>query len=200
MDYLCKWVFFFNINLFIYFWLCWVFAAAHRLSLVVVSRSYSSLRCTGFSLWWLLLLWITGSRRVGSVVVARGLSSCSLQAPEQRLSSCGTRTQLLHGMWDLPGPGLKPVSPALAGGFLTTAPPGKPLCKCFIMNDGKSSPKPNMFNSFLQQGAEILSFQQDSMSREEEENTKAGREEQVHKGTERQCHPFHGPLWSSLPK
>ena len=30
-------------------------------------------------------------------------------------------------MWDLPGPGLEPVSPALAGGFLTTAPPGKPL-------------------------------------------------------------------------
>ena len=29
-------------------------------------------------------------------------------------------------MWDLPRPGLEPVSPALAGGFLTTAPPGKP--------------------------------------------------------------------------
>ena len=29
-------------------------------------------------------------------------------------------------MWDLPGPGLEPVSPALAGGFSTTAPPGKP--------------------------------------------------------------------------
>ena len=28
-------------------------------------------------------------------------------------------------MWDLPGPGLKPVSPELAGGFLTTVPPGK---------------------------------------------------------------------------
>ena len=28
-------------------------------------------------------------------------------------------------MWDLPGPGLEPTSPALAGGFLTTAPPGK---------------------------------------------------------------------------
>ena len=28
-------------------------------------------------------------------------------------------------MWDLPGPGLEPVCPALAGGFLTTAPPGK---------------------------------------------------------------------------
>ena len=28
-------------------------------------------------------------------------------------------------MWDLPGPGVEPVSPALSGGFLTTAPPGK---------------------------------------------------------------------------
>ena len=28
-------------------------------------------------------------------------------------------------MWDLPGPGLEPLSLALAGGFLTTAPPGK---------------------------------------------------------------------------
>ena len=27
---------------------------------------------------------------------------------------------------DLPGPGIKPVSPALAGGFLTNEPPGKP--------------------------------------------------------------------------
>ena len=30
-------------------------------------------------------------------------------------------------MWDLPGPGLEPMSPALAGGFLTTVPPGKSL-------------------------------------------------------------------------
>ena len=30
-------------------------------------------------------------------------------------------------MWDLPRPGLKPRSLALAGRFLTTAPPGKPL-------------------------------------------------------------------------
>ena len=28
-------------------------------------------------------------------------------------------------MWDLPGPGLEPVSPALSGGFLTIASPGK---------------------------------------------------------------------------
>ena len=45
----------------------------------------------------------------------------------RRLSSCGSGAQLLHGMWDLPRPGLEPVSPALAGRFSTTAPPGKPL-------------------------------------------------------------------------
>ena len=45
----------------------------------------------------------------------------------RRLSSCGSRAQLLRGMWDLPRPGLEPVSPALAGRFSTTAPPRKPL-------------------------------------------------------------------------
>ena len=44
-----------------------------------------------------------------------------------RLSSCGSRAQLLRGMWDLPRPGLEPLSPASAGRFSTTAPPGKPL-------------------------------------------------------------------------
>ena len=29
-------------------------------------------------------------------------------------------------MWDLPGPGIEPVSPLLEGGFFTTEPPGKP--------------------------------------------------------------------------
>jgi len=29
-------------------------------------------------------------------------------------------------MWDLLGPGIKPMSPALAGGFFTTEPLGKP--------------------------------------------------------------------------
>ena len=38
----------------------------------------------------------------------------------------GAWTQLLHGMWDLPGPGIKLVFLALKGGFLTTGPPGKP--------------------------------------------------------------------------
>ena len=44
----------------------------------------------------------------------------------RRLSSCGSRAQSLRGMWDLPRPGLEPVSPALAGRLSTTAPPGRP--------------------------------------------------------------------------
>ena len=44
----------------------------------------------------------------------------------RRLSSCGSWAQLLRSMWNLPRPGLELVSPALAGRFSTTAPPGKP--------------------------------------------------------------------------
>ena len=77
------------------------------LSLVAASGGHSSSQCAGLSLSRPLLLWGTGSRRAGSVIVAHG-------------------PQLLRGMWHLPRPGLEPVSPALAGRFSTTAPPGKP--------------------------------------------------------------------------
>ena len=50
-----------------------------------------------------------------------------------RLSSCGAWTQLLLGMWDLPRPGLEPVSPPLAGRFSTTVPPAKPPCFFFLL-------------------------------------------------------------------
>ena len=54
-----------------------------------------------------------------------------------RLSNCGSRAQLLRSMWDLPRPGLKPVSPALAGRFSTTAPPGKPPQMALMVNSTK---------------------------------------------------------------
>ena len=44
---------------------------------------------------------------------AHGLSSCGSQALEQRLNGCSMRALLLPGIWDLPGPGIEPVSPAL---------------------------------------------------------------------------------------
>lgn len=32
---------------------------------------------------------------------------------------------MLHGVWHLPGPGVEPMLPALAGRFFTTEPPGQ---------------------------------------------------------------------------
>ena len=57
-------------------------------------------------------------------IAASLIAEHSLQT--RRLSSCGSPAQLLRSMWDPPRPGLEPVSPALAGRFSTTAPPGKP--------------------------------------------------------------------------
>ena len=89
---------------------------------------------------------------------ARAFSSCGEQGPlfiavrgpltivaslvaehrlqTHRLSSCGSRAQLLRGMWDPPRPGLEPVSPASAGRPSTTAPPGKPVLSlfCYFIN------------------------------------------------------------------
>ena len=78
------------------------------LSPVAASGGHSSSRCAGLSLWRPLLLRSTGSSHAGSVIVAQ-------------------RAQLLRGMWYLPRPGLEPMSPALAGRFSTTVPPGKPI-------------------------------------------------------------------------
>ena len=78
------------IYLFIYLWLCWVFVSVRGLSLVAASGGHSSSRCVGLSLSRPLLLWSTGSRRSGSVVVAHGLS-CSAACgifPDQGSNPC----------------------------------------------------------------------------------------------------------------
>ena len=62
-----------------------------------------------------------------SVVAARGLCSCVSWAHEHRLGSYGTQGQLLCSVWDLPEPGIEPVSLELAGRFFTTDPSGNPL-------------------------------------------------------------------------
>ena len=67
-----------------------------------------------------LLIPVRGPLTIATSLVAEHrLQAC-------RLSSCGSRAQLLHGMWDPPGPGPEPVFPALAGRLSTTVPPGKP--------------------------------------------------------------------------
>ena len=70
--------------------------------------------------WGPLFIAVRGPLTIAASLVAEHrLQTC-------RLSNCGSRAQLLRGMWDLPRPGLEPVSPALAGRFSTTEPPGKP--------------------------------------------------------------------------
>ena len=50
---------------------------------------------------------------------------------------------------DLPNPGNKPVSPALAGGFFTPGPPGKPLCYLLTLKmSGLEYPPPPAFFFF----------------------------------------------------
>ena len=71
-------------------------------------------RCGGFS--------CCQAQALGPV----GFSSCSSQALDHRLNSGAALAQLLQGMWDLPGSVIEPTSPALAGGFFTTEPPGRP--------------------------------------------------------------------------
>ena len=109
---LCKHLFFFFFLIFIYYLLC-LFLAVSGLRFCV--RAFSS--CGE---WGPLFIAVHGPLTIAaSLVVEQRLQRL-------RLSSCGSRAQLLRGMWDPPRPGLEPVSPALAGRFSTTAPPGKP--------------------------------------------------------------------------
>ena len=59
-----------------------------------------------------------------SVVAARRLGICSPRAGAQKLRHTAI---VARWMWNLPRPGVKPMSPALAGEFLPTVPPGKSL-------------------------------------------------------------------------
>ena len=97
--------------LLICFWLCWVFAAVRvflysygEWGLLCICGVQAS-HCDGFS-----------CCKAGAV----GAPASAVVAP--RIYSTGS-TVVTHGPWDLPGPGLKLMSPALAGGFFTTEPP-----------------------------------------------------------------------------
>ena len=87
------------------FWLRWVFGAAGG---AVASVAAPGLPTVVASL-------LEGHRLQGtraSEAVAHGLN-------------CSTAT------WNLPGPGIKPMSPAPAGGFLSTGPLGKSINSYF---------------------------------------------------------------------
>ena len=66
----------------------------------------------------------------GSLTIAASLVA-EHRLQTHRLSSCGSRAQLLRGMWHLPRSGLEPVFPALAGRFSTTVHQGSPKINAF---------------------------------------------------------------------
>ena len=101
----CFFLFFYN--KFIYIWLCWVFVAACGFSNCYGFGPSFIVQCTGPGY--------------------SGLSWCAAQTLEHRLSSWGTRAQLLHHIWNLSRSGIKSMSPLLAGGFLSIVPPRKSL-------------------------------------------------------------------------
>ena len=91
---------------FVYFWLCWAFTAACGLSWLweqglLSSCGVGASHCSDFSCFRAQALGCVG------------------------FSSCGAWAQVLYGTRDLPRPGIRHVSSALPGRFLTSGPPGK---------------------------------------------------------------------------
>ena len=92
--------------LFIYFWLCRIFIVAWAFSGcgnsgLLSTCSVQASHCCGFS-------------------------CCRVQVPEYAgYSICGTPAELSPNMWHCPRPGNEPMSPTLAGRFLTTGPPSQ---------------------------------------------------------------------------
>ena len=115
---ICKILFFFLIILCMY--VC-MYVCMAVLGLRFCVRAFS-----GCGKWGPLFIAVRGPLTIAASLVAEH------RLQTRRLHSCGSQAQLLRGMWDLPRPGHEPVSPALAGRFSTTAPPGKPCKILFI--------------------------------------------------------------------
>ena len=98
-------LFLFKNNFLYLLWAHRVFVAVRGLSVVVASGGYSPAAVCGL---------LTA---VASLVLEQGLQGTQASVVVAHELSC---------MSDLPRPGIEPVSSALAGGFFTNGPPGKP--------------------------------------------------------------------------
>ena len=90
------------------------FCCCAGFSLVVASRGYTLVVVRG------LLIVVASLVAEHGALGHAGFSGCGSWALEHRLNSCGPQAQLLRSMWGLPGSGIQPMSPALAGRFFTT--------------------------------------------------------------------------------
>ena len=85
--------------------------------------------CSGCSQQGLLSKLVLGLLTAVAALVgtqAVGLWASEAAASGLQALGWGLSSRLLHGMWDVPKPGVKLVSLALQGGFLASGPPGSP--------------------------------------------------------------------------
>ena len=109
------------------FFLFFFFLIYFIIFLVVLGLRFCARAFSSCGEWVSLFIVVRGPPTIAASLVAEH------RLQTRRLSSCGSRAQSLRGMWDPPRPGLEPVCPTLAGGFLTTAPPGKPNCSVLTL-------------------------------------------------------------------
>ena len=119
---------------YLYFGLSWVFSAALHFLFFFFFFSFFNFKI--FNSYMCIFFSCCEQRLLSSYGVwashSSGVSCCGSWAPEHQLSICGTWAQLLCRMWYLPGPGIEPVSPILAGRFFIIEPAGKPLATCKV--------------------------------------------------------------------
>ena len=95
--------------------LCTGFLQLQQAAATLCFGVWASSHCCGFSSWGAQALGCTG------------------------FSNCGAQAQLLHVMWNVPGPEIEPVVPALVGEFLSTVSPGKSKRKHIVWGRVKDS-------------------------------------------------------------
>ena len=117
---------------------------------------------------WLLFVEVHGLLTAEASLVSTGPRHTGFSRCSSQLISCGSWAlvltgseavaqglQLPCGMWNPPGPGIKSVSPTLAGRFSSTVPPGRSCMHTFLMYINhlvvKQTNKQTKNNSFFTQ-------------------------------------------------
>ena len=99
------------------------------LSVIAASGGHSLVVAWAFSLQWLFFLWGVSSGPLShcgmGLLIAVAFLFVGCGSGYESLCSCDAQAQLLCSIWHLPRSGIEPMSPVLAGRFLTTGPPGK---------------------------------------------------------------------------
>ena len=110
---------------FFFFWQHFVALLGLALAAGEGAGGCSSLECMDFSWRWLPCCG-AASRACGLQHSSTWVSTCGVRVPGHTgFTTCGACALWLRSLWNLFGPGIELMSPAPAGGFLSTEPPTK---------------------------------------------------------------------------